>query len=423
MHRPAAGCRGGERAAVSTMPPMRNAALPLLATFVLVAAVIGLLLNQTRVQPGQGGPELSPGILSLAKKERQRVASAPLADAVTTVTGAEADPNATPWRVVVLAAGDQHPLTRALVLGLGEQLFNRNVIPVIVPEDTRPTLFTLPADRVLTVRQRSGEPAQLPGAALTCMLDVVETVPRLPADHPGAGLQAGAPFAARSWTVEHRDGGSRGASWATWYAGLGRHLADAVLAKVAGPAQTGPQPFAGWTAADGPLIEPPQADAKAFGTTRINVLAWSAAFQTALVRGWVGVIASPTFRQTDGTEIPGLAVLEDRMRRGGWTEQPQALEQTAHPKAIDRVWTKTIAGRGGPDLAPGTPVPDQAWAVSARSHGTGWLVCAWQERPGAAALYQQWATAARAGDAAALARVKAHADCARIPADLRAEWK
>ena len=399
---------------------MRNAALPLLATFVLIAAVIGLLLNQPRVQPGQGGPELTAGILSLAKKERQRVASAPLTDAVTNVTDAEADPNATPWRVVVLAAGDHHPLTRALVLGLGEQLFARNVIPVIVPEDTRPTLFTLPADRVLTVRQRSGEPASVPGAPLACVLDVVETVPRLPADHPGAGLQAGAPFAARSWTVEHRDGGSPNASWATWYAGLGRHLADAVLAKVAGPAQVGRAPFAGWTAADGPLIEPPQADAKAFGTARIDVLAWSGAFQTELVRGWVGVIAAPTFRQTDGTEIPGLAVLEDRMRRGGWTEQPQAQ---APSQAIDRVWTKTIAGRGGPDLAPGTPVPDQAWAVSARSHGTGWLICAWHERPGAAALYQQWASAARGGDVAALARVKAHAECARIPADLRAEWK
>ncbi|GDY14468.1 hypothetical protein LBMAG53_33460 [Planctomycetota bacterium] len=396
---------------------MRNAALPLLATFVLIAAVIGLLLSQTRIQPGQGGPELSPGILSLAKKEHQRVASAPLTDAVTTVTGGDSDPGATPWRVVVLAAGDHHPLTRALVLGLGEQLFIRGVIPVIVPEDTRPTLFTLPADRVLTVRQRSGEPALVPGAPQTCVLDVVETVPRLPADHPGAGLQAGAPFVARSWTVEHRDGGSPGASWAMWYAGLGRHLADAVLAKVAGPAQAGHPPFDGWTAADGPLIEPPQADAKAFGTARIDVLAWSAAFQTALVRGWVGVIAAPTFRQSDGTEIAGLAVLEDRMRRGGWTEQ------TMDPKAIDRVWTKTIAGRGGPDLAPGTPVPDQAWAVSARSFGTGWLVCAWHERPGAATLFQQWATAARGGDAAALARVKAHANCARIPADLRAEWK
>jgi hypothetical protein len=341
-----------------------------------------------------------------------------LADAVTAVTGAEADPDATPWRVVVLAASDHHPLTRALVLGLGEQLFNRNIIPVIVPEDTRPTLFTLPADRVLTVRQRSGEPARLPGAALTCVLEVVETVPRLPVDHPGAGFQAGAPFAVRSWVVEHRDGGSPGATWAMWYAGLGRHLAEAVLAKVAGPAQAGQRSFAGWTAADGPLIEPPQADAKAFGTTRIDVLAWRAAFQTDLVRGWVGEIAAPTFRKTDGIEIPGLAVLEDRMRRGGWTEQPQTGRA-----AVDRVWTKTIAGRGGPDLAPGTPVPDQAWAVSARVNGTGWLVCAWQERPGAATLYQQWATAARSGDAAALVRVKAHAECARIPEDLRAEWK
>jgi hypothetical protein len=411
-------------------PAMRNALLPLAAILLICIGAGGMLLAQPRAQPGEGGPELDPGPMRLATKARYQVASAPLSGASTTVSGATADPSATPWRVVVLVAGDRHALTRAAIYGLGERLAlaysadgkpgKAGVVPIIVPVDTLTTLFGIPADRVLVVSHRQGSPPTDTGAALDCTLEIVERVPRLPADHPGAGLQAGSGHAERRWTVHHVNQGSAGAAWASWYAGVGRHIADSVITTIGSDLTGHGTALDGWTALDGPLVEPPQLKPEAFGAGRLDLLEWQSAFQTPLVRGWVGVLPTPTYTKADGRQVPVVDMLGERLvdrawKFGGWT--PITTD------GPDRQWTKTLTGRLGPDAPEGTAAPQQIWTISARPNGAGWLVCAWQERPQAAALFQAWVDAAKAGDTAAKDRVAAHLGRPRLPADLLAAAK
>jgi hypothetical protein len=404
------------------MRAMRNALLPLAGILLISCGIVGLLLQSGRVAPGQGGPALEPGIFRIATKASYRVDAAALTGASTTITGATSDPDATPWRAVALIASDSHPLTRALVLAMAERLTLAGardgrpsadgVIAVVIPEDTLTTQFALPVDRILAVRHRSGSAPAHPDGPADAVLDLVERIPRLPADHLGAGLQAGAPFAERHWQVSHRHTTAPGASWPTWYAAVGRAMAETVLTTIGGDLPGHGAALDGWGWRDGPLIEPPQVKPEAFGTGRFDLLQWQAAFQTGLVRGWVGLLPTATYTKADGSVVPTIDLLTSRLvdaqwKFGGW--RPVASN------GPDRLVAKTLRGRLGPDAPQEATAPDQPWMISVRPHGPGWLVCAWHERPEPATVVSAWQDAASRGSATAAALCASHAGLPRLP--------
>lgn len=367
---------------------MRNSLLPIAFLAVIIACSLWLIRGGG--ERGAGGPAVFPGILKLPAKQKKMTPSAELKAENTCDTAAPAD--AAAWRVILLASDDNLPLTRTMLLALGEELTRRGCIAVLEPQ-TRDTAEPLPlgVDGVLrittaTTTMPDDEPGDLDFTAR------IEAIPvRLPNGHPAArwfpDLPASAPAVL---AIRHRSTPVGSPGWPMWFAGVGRSVASEALRLLGTPAEVTDTTdrlrqtawiLPGQTEAQSPfgrIPAPPQADV----TERLM------AFQHPFVRGWIGTLSPVPITARDQSTRTAREELARRLERGRWTAAGEGR------------WTKDDR------LADGTEVHR---SISL----DGETFVEWQERPRPTALWQAWQ---EAGEQAQLAR---HATTAGIPASLR----
>ncbi len=385
---------------------MKNSLVPLVA-LALVSIVAWVLVSGGAAR-GEQGPAVNPGIFAFAKKDWQRTAPTdlPLTVSATGTSGGGED-----WRVVQLSSDDTDPLTRTLLLGLGEELTRRRLVAVLDPaplKHDRPEPLPLGIDAVLRIRASGSLPVR-PGAVCAFAATIVVEPVRLPDDHPAARW---APIQATggAGTGEFRIaiGTATVGDWPRWFAGVGRGVAKEICQRLAIPAELPDgaaaahitanlwsEPAAGpgsGSTAFGRIPSPPQGD----------VVDHLAAFHHPLVRGWIGRINPVPLASRDGGTRDPVDALLDRLKKGEWQAQPT-------PAGFLALFSK----------ASGHDALDQSKLISLRRLSDRIEVVQWQERPQAASVYQDWRARAAAGDAAAQALVDRHRATAGIPESLR----
>ncbi|MCX8039096.1 MAG: hypothetical protein N3B15_00745 [Planctomycetota bacterium] len=369
---------------------MGRSLLPLLLVAVIVA--VGLAAIWPRVERGQGGPAVYPGILRLPAKDPIRTAAAPLSGStVAEVQGAGRDDGQ--WRVVLLLGEDREPLTRAVMLALGEALFQAGVVAVLDPllpaSEPAPPL-ALPADRVVRIATLAARGTEDRRAAWSASVRLALSEPRLPDDHPLAAQQP-APLASPLLVrVQHEGGPAAGSDppWPERWAAAGRAIAAAFLAATTPPG--GPRvpelhPGVAW---ETPLPLPPL-------TPEVR---WHGAFQHALIRGWVGRIAGRRVLTREGREESADAPFIRLLARGAWQALPA--------EGAWRLWERLHDGQ-------------RQWCAL-RDDGDGWTVTVWHLHPDPQRRLEQWLAEAQAGDRAASARLERLRSVPGLPEDLRA---
>lgn len=330
---------------------MKNSLLPLGLLLLTVAAAVALLRGG--VERGQDGPAIHAGIVRLPARESRRMKPAVLSG-TTSASGAAVGCGA--WRVLVLAADDNAPATRACLLALGELVAERGGIAILDPlpglarEPSEP--LPLGADGRIAVRTATAALPGRPGGACSLELALRVQVPGPPDGHPARA--AGDPaWSEAAWTVRHRSEGPDG-TWPAWWAGLGRACAEALVGRLGLAADLSDVDrhvaAAVWSGGNARLPQPPGCDE----------LRWLACFQTPQRRGWLGRMASATSSDRVGRPVSSLSRLEPRLQRGGWIEAPAPA-----PGAYR--WQRPADGL----LARLDALPEDG----------GWRLVWWQERP------------------------------------------
>ncbi len=350
---------------------MRNSLIPLVAAVLLFG--VGLLLIRPNVERGQGGPQVSAGILRLPKRDPIRTTSAPLAG-TTTAKLERGTRDDGLWRVVVVIGDDREAATRAAMLALGEELFTAGITSVMDPvlgasEPTPP--LPLPADRIIRVSTRNADIAATPDGAwhASVAFDVCE--PRLPTGHPADTLQPPPVSSETVVLVEHegRPGAGLSPTWPQRWAATGRSIATAMLATLLPPSglqRPEHPPISDWGT---PIPFPP--------TT--PELRWRGAFQHDLVRGWIGRISGRTVSTGTGGSEPAVEPLLRQLQRGKW--------EAGSDTDGWRQWSRLRDG--------------QHQHVAIRDEGDGWTCTTWTERPDVGGLVDGWLAAAANGEAQA----------------------
>jgi hypothetical protein len=366
---------------------MRNSLLPLVMVLVISAAALALIFHGDPAMPGQGGPEIDPGIFVPAKNAVYQVKTMPM----TVTQSVSGDGTGTPLdaRLFTVVQGlDYNPLTSATMLGLAEGITHRGGVAIFDPmrgpdADTSPPL-PLGSAYVLRVETLAGKAPTNVDEACSATIRITVHNLRLPAGHPGARWQPDGEEVSRTATITRQCQAGRELSWPQWYATVGRGVAEAVITRwYEVPTRPAPHPV-DWQSL---LPMPPQA----------NPVRWAGAFQDELVRGWIGRIDGTTVGTADGRGESALAPLERRLSTK-WTEQ------AAH--GAMRIWKHNP--------------PDSAWfSVTATADPVGWDLAYWTERDDPVSWYQGWIAAAGKGDANALAILARHRDCPGASADLR----
>jgi hypothetical protein len=375
---------------------MRNSLMPMV--LVVVVFAISLLALNSKGNPGLNGPDLHPGIFRLPKKDKFHVDSAALTfDDVVTADGMPLANRGESWRVVLVMAKDRHPLTRSIVLSLGEKLTGHGCVTIIAPMDA-PT-FPMGVNRIISVATAEAQIPAVLGEAARQRRGHVHCCARVSADHPAAPLlpeAEGSTNAAIS-IAHHSRATAPVLAWSNWWAGSGRHLAEKILERLAPgglPAVVDATtrkwlseltPLSDWGSA---LAQPPSTDH----------LKWEFAFQEALVRGWVGAVAGLTITTRSGKEEPTIDQLLKRMKSGSWEAAGTAGFQLFTRKHDNRT---------------------EWFSIASRTQGVGWSVVWWQERAGMPDLLSEWATAAKAGDRGAARLLHAHRNCPALPKELQ----
>jgi hypothetical protein len=382
---------------------MRNSALPIISAALLVAFLLIRMESLPTAAPGCAGPELVSGIFRLTKQARLRLASAALAAGNEVTVAAPPSPaaaSAASFRVVVVSAEDHEPLTAALVLGLAERLTENGSAVLIDTLSERP--LQLPADRVLSVATRHAELPAAPGGACAAELTVVDRLLAFPAGSPAAAAQPAlsGPITAR-FALSHHSTGAGGPppAWGAWYAGIGRGMAEAVLARIAPggvPPLHGPE-----GAPRGDLEARPEWPSPLPSPPFIEPLRWFGALQQDLVRGWIGEIAGLDSIDEHGEHLASIERLERALTKARVVKEA-AWTLDEHSSSERRMWNRD---------------PD---CLLATRRADGWDVLLWQQRPGIVALYRSWVDEAAAGSPGARARLALYRDCAAIPLDERA---
>ncbi len=375
---------------------MRNSLMPMILVVIVVAVSLALLNSKSN--PGLNGPDLQPGIFRLPKKDKFHVDSAALIDEdVVTAEGVPPANRGESWRVVLVMAKDRHPLTRAIVLSLGEKLTSHGCVTIIAPLDA--PSFPMGVNRIISVTTTEAQIPAVLGGEARATVKVTTALARVSTDHPAAPLLPDAEgSSAAAITITHH---SRAAApvqaWSNWWAGSGRNLAGVILERFAPgglPAvvdQTTRKwlseltPLSDWGSA---LTQPPSTDQ----------LKWEFAFQEALVRGWVGTVAGLTITNRSGKEEPTIDQLLNRMKSGSW----EAAGTTGF-----QLFTRKHEGR------------TEWFSIASRTQGVGWSVVWWQERVGMPDLLSEWATAAKAGDRGTARLLYAHRNCPALPKELQ----
>ena len=161
---------------------MRNSVMPMM--LVVGVALVALVALRSDNQPGINGPDVHPNIFRLPKKDKFHVESATLVSTnQVQVDGPVPTNRGEAWRVVLVVAKDRHPLTRSLMLGLGEQLTRHGCVVIFAPLDAQ--AFPMGASRVLTIATDAA--AKIPtilGGEAAATIRVTTNLARLPADHP-----------------------------------------------------------------------------------------------------------------------------------------------------------------------------------------------------------------------------------------------
>ena len=374
---------------------MRNSFLPLIALVVVTIAAV--LLSTSGAERGSGGPDVQPGIFRLPAKARQQITSAPIS-VESVVSGAVGHAEA---RVVLLSGGDGEPLTRALLLGLAEEITRRGGLAILDPSPAK-TGEPLPlgSDLRLAVTLAAGAPpAGMPAGACVVTWNIESTVPAPAGDLPAAQWLPDAIISASEWATVTSTVSGTAANWFGWYAAIGRHAAIKLIDSLAITNVTDVAhhvSVATWPAPLTRLPLPPGADE----------LRWEGAFQHPLVRGWVGSIRIATTTNRTGEVIAATKPLLTRMARGGWIAQRSADGAVA-------TISNGVAVIGTSEV----PLEALAWVrdhegiptdLRFARHGAGWLVTLWQVRPGAPGVVAEWTAKAAAGDQEASAMLAQH---------------
>ena len=367
---------------------MRNSLLPLVLLGLIIAC--SLYLIRGGGERGAGGPAVFPGILKLPEKQRKMTPSAELKAENACDEKPPAD--SASWRVVLIAADDSQPLTRTVLLALGEELTRRGCIAILEPR-SRDMGEPLPlgADAMLRITTTTQTmPADRPGElAFTSRIEAVPV--RVAVDHPAArwfpDLPASAPV---TLSLRHHSTPVGSTGWPSWFAGVGRSVADALLQRLGTPATVTDTAervrmtawiLPGQKEADSPygrIPAPPQSD----------IVERTVAFQHPFVRGWLGTLSPVPVTTHEGGTRTAHEELAKRLERGKWMP------------AGDGRWNKDDT------LADGTEVHRSITV-------TGEAFVEWQERPKPTAVWEAWQ---EAKDTAQLAR---HAATAGIPASLK----
>jgi hypothetical protein len=365
---------------------------------VCIVLVVALFALRGNAMPGIHGPDIFPGIFRLPKKDKFPIISAPLIiDNVVDAEGAIPTPVPESWRVVLISARDREPMTRAVVLSLAEKLTRHGSVALVDPIET--DAFPMGCDRVIGVSTLTATIPEKLGVEGAVTLVVDTRLARLPEDHPAAALHKNPEGPLRHvMKITHRsraDGAIDG--WPQWWSGCGRAIAETILAQLA-PQGLPPVsdaithrwldsllPRSDWGT---PLSLPP---------TTEN-LHWDYAFQDDLVRGWVGHITGMVVTPKRGTAEPAVAQLERRMVSGSW--QPGVAEGVQLYSRQVKEQTEWFAF---------APLPLDA----------GWHVTWWQERPRMHSVFEDWGTAAAAGDQQAQRLLYAYRLCPQMPPELR----
>lgn len=459
---------------------MRNSLLPLALT-ALVALVAVLLIPEGKGM-GSEGPELSAGILRLPKKAEKMVSAAPLEatweverGAVARAPGLEPEP----WRVVGIAADDREPLTRAVVLGLAEELTVRGGVAVIDVQGQAPA--PIPLDRVLRVATVRADPLGAQPGPWGGSVRVRQRAVLLPAGHPAAGLQGAAGVPERELVVEHRGRPRELAQWPQWWAAVGRGTAGEILRELGvgerlpvewdrAPVPPRPEPgplFAfhrpawllvallapaflllhRWIRRRLPADHP--AHQRRFAWLRpvlyaVAAVAVAARMSEPRIRsepvaapnahGWTTHLPFPI--QADVLRWQGA--FEDDLVRGwtgriaGTTTLDRKLEEQSALEPVLKVLAKYTVEEGQQDTrdrwvevsAPGAGVrtfrrekDGVEELMSLAATGDGWDCVLWQERARPASVLDDWTRAAKAGDDAARRRLRRHLLSPRLPQD------
>jgi hypothetical protein len=349
-------------------PAVRNSLIPVLAAVVLFAG--GLLLIRPNVDRGQGGPEVNAGILRLPKRDPLRTASIELAGSTTASLEMGTRDDGL-WRVVVVAGGDREPTTRAAMLALGEALYAADMIAIMDPvlgasEPTPP--LPIPADRCIKVSTRAASIGASPTDEWRATIVFELSEPRLPEDHPGAGLQPPPAGQTARVVVEHagRPAADIQAGWPGRWAATGRSIVQAMLGSLLPP--SGLHRPAGMPPADwgSPVPFPP--------TTA--ELRWTGCFQHDLVRGWAGRIEGRTVTNTTGEIEAAAAPLTRLLKRGDW----KPFDSSGNWQ----MWSRQRDGH-------------LQW-FAMRTETDGWSLSMWTERPDIGGLVGGWLTQAKSGD-------------------------
>lgn len=375
---------------------MRNSLFPIALAVLVCGLGLWSIRPSVGVSRGQGGPELDAGILGLPTRRPIRTASERLSG-TTTGRLEQGAPDDGRWRVVVVSGADHEPMTRAVMLALGEMLYQADCVVILDPlrQGAIPAPpLPLPADRVvrITSTQVTGT-EQLAGAwSATVALDLWQ--PRLPEDHPATAWQPPAEAAPARCVVAHHGSPAPDATggWPERWAATGRAIAQAACDSLLKPGGVHPPPItlADW---DSTLPGPPQAD----------VVRWDASFQADLVRGWTGGIHGRTIPTATGASESALDPLQRLLASGHW--------QAEADSGTWRIWSRPKNG------------VIQRFAL--RPATDGWETTMWIERPSPADLVRDWLDAVHGGDAEGQAKAKAclarAAQTPALPEDLRAQ--
>jgi len=370
----------------------RHSWLPLAAAAAALA-VSFMLISRGPDERGQGGPQLEAGIFP----EQGRTVTAPPAEvlaatseilpAASSATGHLADRRSPlvrlPWNAIALVADDRDPLTKAAIFALGEFLSGQVPHPLVGESTEEDSVCIVPLDgralplqvhRLLRIRTRDRVGGERPGGRLEARLEVEVLDARQQSATGATGRLAAGGVREIAFTVRHRSGpveATVAGDWASWYAGVGRHLAGAILAEAI-PGE-GPTPlpadglgyagrYAGWKG-----IVPLQ--------YTHEVVRWEGAFQEPLIRGWAGRIMGTEVVYRQRT-ISTLVHFRNFLESHGWKNLDWKPEGRSH-------WT-----RGKSDDI------DHLLAVRTRS---GWALAAWLDNPDGERLRRRWITTLRDG--------------------------
>jgi len=329
-----------------------------------------------------------------------------------------------PGRIVVLSGEDRSPLTAAVMRGLAERITDRQgaaiLDPMPVPGGDTDHVLALGATWRLAIDTVTGAPPSAPGGDCVASIRLQLSTMRLPSDHPAAGWQPSGSTIRATLVVDHHSHGAPG-EWPSWYAAVGRSIADSVLAAVTRDAKP-----------SAPDLDTPDWGDSLPQPAMVDVMRWSAAFQYELVRGWLGRIESLATIGPDGKSMPSLDRLKKVLEHGGWKPTEGSYPGYA-------LWFRA---------------QDDGW-LAVHSDPSGHDISLWWERPQAAKLFTQWLDAALSGvepplersarlqdsggtqagtppvaapSAAAIkiharAALQAHQDCSMIPLQYRTQAK